>query len=228
MCGGVWGTSVRSAILLCVACFRQHISVGAIVAIVGVVLAYHYAYTTDWRLLAWLFVVTAVASFLPDVDSDSSVPFYLVWGLVTVCVAGLVLYITIASGTHNIYELVGQPLVALLLMWFVVGAMVKRLTKHRGMFHSVPAACVVGLSMVLVVRGVGAGDAAAFLLGAGAGAGYLAHLVLDELHATVSIDGRLFSARRSLGSALKFFSRSRVVNVCTYVLLAVLVWAVSG
>ena len=208
------------------AMFREHVGVGALVAVVGVVLAYHYAYTTDWRLLAWLFVVTAVAAFLPDVDSDSSVPFFLVWGLVSVLVSGAVLAVTLASGTDNIYELVGQPLAALFLMWFVVGGIVKRLTKHRGMFHSVPGACVVGLSMVLVVRGVGAGDAAAFLLGAGAGVGYLAHLVLDELHATVSIDGRLFSPRRSLGSALKFFSSSRITNVCTYVLLMALGWVV--
>lgn len=207
------------------ALFREHVGVGALVAVVGVVLAYHYAYTTDWRLLAWLFVVTTIAAFLPDVDSDSSAPFFFVWGLVSVFVTGVVLAMTLASGTDNVYEIVGQPLLALMFMWFVVGALVKRLTKHRGMFHSVPAALVLGFSMVLVVRGLGGGDTSALLLGAGAAGGYLAHLILDELHATVSIDGRLFSPRRSLGSALKFASRSKVTTVFTYALLVVLGWA---
>jgi len=207
------------------ALFREHISVGAIVAIIGVVLAYHYAYVTDWRLLAWLFVVTVVASMLPDVDSDSSLPFHFVYGLFTVICVGVALLYTLVTGWDSWYELAGRPLVVGIVVWFVVGGIVKRLTKHRGMFHSLPAALILSLCHLLVVRALGYGDTAGVLLAAGAGLGYIAHLVLDELHSTVSVDGSLFKPRRSLGTALKLFSGSRTATIFTYVLLATLVYA---
>ncbi len=208
------------------ACFRVHISLGAVVAVVGVVLAYYYAFTTDWRLLSWLFVVTVFASFLPDIDSDSGLPYHLIFGTFTVAVGGIALLYTINSGTDNIYELVGQPLFAILFVWFVVGGLFKKLTHHRGIIHSLPALLISALVAYIVVDGFVTGEYTALLIALGVGAGYLSHLVLDEMYSSVSLDGGVFRAKRSLGTALKLFSSSRMINVFTYVVLGLLVYLV--
>jgi membrane-bound metal-dependent hydrolase YbcI (DUF457 family) len=145
-----------------VACFRTHISFGAIIGVVGVVLAYYYAFTSDWRLLAWMFAVSVFASFLPDIDSDSGLPYHIIFGTFTVLVAGIVLFYTINTGTKNVYELVGQPLVALLFVWFVVGAFFKKFTHHRGMVHSVPALLIAVLVAYISVNSFATGEYTSF------------------------------------------------------------------
>jgi len=209
------------------ALFREHVSVGALVATIGVVVTYYYAYATDWKLLLALFVITVIASFLPDLDSDTSVPFYIVFGLFTLLCGGVVLFDTLTQGAESMYELAGRPLLAVVLVWVVVGAVFKKCTRHRGMMHSIPAALNMALFVYLGSLLWGTNEYDGSLLAIGAGVGYLVHLVLDELHATVSIDGHLFDARASLGSALKLFSSSRIANVFTYGITATLVYTVT-
>ncbi len=209
------------------ALFREHVSVGALVATAGVVLAYYFAYTTDWKLLLALFVVTVIASFLPDLDSDTSVPFYIVFGLFTLMCGGVVFYDTLVRGAESMYELAGRPIFAILVVWLIVGGIFKRLTRHRGMMHSLPAVVNIGLFTYLGALLWGANEYESFLLALGAGVGYLVHLVLDELHATVSIDGNLFDSKTSLGSALKLVSSSRIATVFTYCVTATLVYVVT-
>ncbi len=208
------------------ACFRTHVSYGAIVGMIGVVLAYYYAFTTDWRLLSWIFIVSVFASFLPDIDSDSGLAFHIIFGAFTVAISGIVLLYTIRSGTNNIYEIVGQPLLALFFTWFVVGAFFKKFTHHRGIVHSIPALLIALLVTFISVSAFTSGEYTALLIALSVGAGYLSHLILDEIFSTVGIDGADFHAKRSLGTALKFFSKSKVTNIFTYTLLAILVYIV--
>lgn len=208
------------------ALFREHVTVGALVATVGVVVTYYYAFATDWKLLLALFVVTVIASFLPDLDSDTSIPFYIVFGIFTLLCGGVVLYDTLTRGAESMYELAGRPLLAVLLVWLILGGIFKKLTRHRGMLHSIPATLNMALLVYLGALFWGTNEYEGILLAIGAGVGYLVHLVLDELHATVSIDGQLFDARSSFGSALKLFSSSRIANVFTYGILVTLVYTV--
>jgi len=187
-----------------VACFRQHIGAGALVAIVGVVCAYHYAYMTDWHLLVVLFAVTLAGSFMPDIDSDTSIPFYLVFGLATIVCTGGALYFLLDRGVTDYRQLFGLPLLVCVGVWVVVGGMIKRFTVHRGMAHSVPAALITSLCVLLGVRMLGGEEDHAYFFGLGMADGYLAHLFLDELHATINIEGFRIRPRRSLGTALKF------------------------
>jgi len=59
------------------------------------------------------------------------------------------------------------------------------------MMRSFPAAVVAALVVRIGVRALGAHDLAMRMFAVGAGAGYLTHLVLDEMHAMVSSDGYL-------------------------------------
>lgn len=207
------------------AMFREHVAVGAIISMVVVVAVYFYALVTDPLLLLFLFAITIVGSFLPDVDSDSGMPFYLVYGTATLGATGVVLLYTLSSDYAADWRyLTGIPAAALFIFWFIVGGIVKRCTHHRGIFHSLPALAIASLGTLLVARYYGLNEIVTYAFAGGMGAGFLSHLILDELHAGITLDGIPFNTKSSFGSALKLFSDSSPVNTATYLILAVLVY----
>ena len=75
---------------------------------------------TSPLLLLFLFGVTIIGSFLPDVDSDSGLPFYLIFGGATLAATGVVLLYTLASTYSGDWRyLVGIPFAALLGFWLI-------------------------------------------------------------------------------------------------------------
>jgi hypothetical protein len=116
-----------------VAMFREHVATGAVISTAVCVAVYSYALVTDPLLLLLLFGVTVIGSFLPDVDSDSGMPFYLVFGTMTLAATGIVALFTLNSSYAADWRyLVGIPAAALLVFWFVVGGVLKKCTHHRG------------------------------------------------------------------------------------------------
>ncbi|OGG73108.1 hypothetical protein A3A38_04835 [Candidatus Kaiserbacteria bacterium RIFCSPLOWO2_01_FULL_53_17] len=206
------------------AMFREHIAIGAIISMVVVVVVYFYALVTDPLLLLFLFGVTIIGSFLPDVDSDSGIPFYLVFGMATLAATGVVLLYTLAQKPDDWRYLVGIPFAALLGFWFIVGGIVKRWTHHRGIYHSLPALAIAASGTFLIARYYGLDQGVSLVFGAAMAAGFASHLVLDELHAGITLDGIPFNPNKAFGSAIKMFSNSNNVNMATYVLLGALVY----
>src|SRR5262249_46288860 len=107
-----------------------------------------------------------------------------------------------------------------------VGGIVKHCTHHRGIWHSFPMMIIAALVTYLTSLYFGQTQQTAILFGLGMGAGFLSHLVLDELWSEVDHDGNPFTHKRSLGTAMKLFSESRKVNVVTYVILGALIYLV--
>ncbi len=206
------------------ASFRQHVTFGALIGIVGTTLLYFYAFVTDPLLLALIFVVTTIASFLPDLDSDSGVPFYLLFGIFTLLCTGLSLLYALRHYPHDVYYLFGIPLGTALGVWFVGGTILKKFTHHRGMMHSLPTMLIVGTATYLITQYLGQGNTVAAVVAVGVMAGFFSHLVLDELHAELNMQGKPFVARRSLGTAMKLFSPQKGITVFTYVVLAFLLY----
>lgn len=206
------------------ALFREHVTVGALVSMVAVVLAYFYALVTDPLLLFFLFGAAIVGSFLPDVDSDSGVPFQLVFGLATLAVTGVALLYVLTYIPDDMRYVIGIPAAVLLGFWFVVGSIVKRFTKHRGIYHSLPALLIAALVTFLLAERYGLDADTALVFAAAVGAGFASHLILDEIHAGITLDGIPFNPNKAFGSALKLFAKSYGVNLATYTLLALLVY----
>lgn len=204
--------------------FREHIGYGALVAVCVVVGVYSYALLTDWVFLSLLFGVTIVGSFLPDVDSDSGMPFFLIFGTIAACATGVVLFYTLQE-TSDWRYIVSISTAALFFFWFVVGGIIKKMTHHRGIYHSIPAALIASLGIYLIAERFNFPHETPLILGAGMLVGYLTHLVLDELHAGITLDGIPFNPKSSLGGALKMFSDENWVNIATYTLLTVLFYA---
>ena len=105
------------------------------------------------------------------------------------------------------------------LIRFGIGGLFRRFTKHRGMWHSMPAAMIAGLATFLICLspelGVRIFKAWAVVVG------FISHLVLDEIYA-VDWKGDRIRIKRSFGTALKWFGTSWWWNVSTYGKLAFL------
>lgn len=206
------------------ALFKDHITVGAIVAVVGVVLLYFYAIVTDPLLLIILFVVSVIGSFLPDLDHDTGTPFYLIFGVFTLACGGVVLYYLLNHPPQTLYMLIGVPVAALFGVWFIVGAIFKNFTNHRGMMHSIPTMLIVSLIVYLVAKNLEQGETLSLVFAVAVGVGFLSHLALDEIHSENMLGGNPFVPRRSLGTAFKFFSQSKITTVFTYLVLVSLAY----
>ena len=198
------------------ASFRAHISLGIASGILGAMGLISLAFSDELGFISIVFVVAVLGSIMPDMDSDSGVPFHVTFGsfsLVAAALVGLSLY-------HE------MPLVwERVLLWtvgtfafiyLVVGYFFKRFTRHRGMAHSLPAALLAGLVTFFLAVHFSFTDMEAFVLAVAMIAGYLGHLILDELYAAVNFHGTPFVPNKALGSALKFTSDNRLVTLTVY------------
>ena len=204
------------------AMFREHIGWGATVGVVFMVVAYSHAVASG-ALLGALFLTVVTGSFLPDVDSDSSMPFYLIYGAMSLGTGGLALLYALPL-TDDWRIVAGVAAGVVFCMWFVVGMVVKKLTHHRGIFHSLPALAIAALGTFLLAIEYSYSDTEALLFGGAMALGYLTHLILDEIYDGITLDGLPFVRSQVLGGSLKMFSRSNAVNVVTYSLLVMLVY----
>lgn len=156
----------------------------------------------------------SICGIMPDLDSDHAVPARETLSFLAAVAPMLLFYRFHFEGlpTENIL-LFGAPLY--LLIRFGFGQML-RVSVHRGMFHSIPAAVIAGLiAYVLCDTGISFGrNFKAF----GATLGYLVHLVLDEIWA-IEMSGARFRLKKSFGTALKLLGQSAPANSSTWALL---------
>jgi membrane-bound metal-dependent hydrolase YbcI (DUF457 family) len=212
-------------ILIHMAMFRDHVAVGAVLTTGAVVGAYSYMPIEDPVPLVVLFVATVVASFLPDLDSDSGLPFYIIFGTFTLACSGLALYYLLQTGTHDWRLLAGVPLGILAFTWYVFGTIFKRLTDHRGMMHSLPAMAIAGLGTFIIARYLALPLVESCFFAGSVAIGYLSHLILDELHSGVNLEGVPFLPKHSsVGTATKLLGHSTFTNIAYYGALLGLVY----
>ncbi len=196
--------------------FKTHITGSTLVGIGVGAAGYSFGIPPQSCLLAA--GLCSVSGILPDLDSDSGVPYResvafisafvpmlligrfqsLGWPRETIVLACALLYIGIRFGVADVF---------------------RRYTVHRGMWHSIPAAASVGLLAFLIT------DHRHLELRlywtAAAVTGFMVHLLLDELY---SVDFRGVRLKKSFGTALKFWStRGMWPNISTYGKLAFLV-----
>ena len=177
----------------------------------------------DWGPAVLGAGLTAVGGMLPDLDSDSGVPVRELFGLAAVTAPFLLLRRFAAHGFSP-----DQMLVMLggiyLAVRYGVSAAFKKVTVHRGMFHSIPAMLVTGLLVFLAYHNP---DLKLRLyVACGAILGFLSHLVLDEM-CSVDLSGATVKLNNFAGSALKLFSASWPATLACWALLAGLVYVVT-
>ncbi|MFT5683905.1 MAG: membrane-bound metal-dependent hydrolase YbcI (DUF457 family) [Myxococcota bacterium] len=154
----------------------------------------------------------------PDLDSDNSRPVQIMFTYATIIVPCVALWR---------FPFLHDTLLQGAISWIIIASIVrgpiclalKRLTVHRGIFHSIPAALIFGcLGFLWSGRRVDDVPLQS-AMGLSAAAGYFTHLMLDEIWA-VDFEGRRL--KKSFGTALSLWVPSKPVTVLAYVLLVVL------
>ena len=191
----------------------------AVIALAGATM------TNAPSFLIVVFVAVTLGSVLPDIDSDSGIPYNVAFGTLTV-VASALTFTSVHKATNgNIVQDIVWTLVIAFFVWFVVGYVFRRITRHRGMAHSIPAAVLSGLCTFFLASRYAFSDAESFMLAAGITAGFLVHLLLDEIYAAVNFRGAPFVPNKAFGTALKFASPDKFINFAIY---AAIIFLLAG
>jgi membrane-bound metal-dependent hydrolase YbcI (DUF457 family) len=193
--------------------FHTHITVSTAVG-VGYACAGAYGLHLPLSTCAIAGGLCAISGIMPDLDSDHAVPARETLSFLAAVAPMLLFYRFHYEGLATEHILLfGAPLY--LLIRFGFGEMLK-VSVHRGMFHSIPAALIAGLiAYVICDTGVSVGRT---FKGVGAVIGYLVHLILDEIWA-VEIKGGHLRLKKSFGTAMKFLGDAPKANSATWALL---------
>jgi len=149
-----------------------------------------------------LFASGTLGGLAPDIDSDHSTPAQWVFHLLSIA-AGTMVWMALYHQL-DIQNLLLATLAGVLVMRYGIIVIFERLTDHRGMFHSIPAAILAGLIVCAAGRHLWGWSAHfSWLLALFVSAGYAVHLLLDELY-SVNLAG--LKMKRSFGTAFKLFS----------------------
>lgn len=195
------------------ASFRAHFSLGIASGILVAIGLVSLALFEAPSFLMVVFIAAVLGSVLPDMDSDSGIPFHVSFGSLSLVVAVLVGLSVYAETPNDPFRILLFSAGAFGGVYFVIGWMFKRFTRHRGMAHSLPVAFLAGLVTFFLAGHLSFPDDQAFTIGVAMTLGYVGHLILDELYAAVNFHGRPFVPNKALGSALKLASDNTVVNV---------------
>lgn len=201
--------------------FKTHSSVGIATGFILMIGSYMLGIITSLTVAVLVFVNTAIGSFLPDLDSDSGVPVKILFGFYALVAAGIAFFITYNLTNENVIASFAAPLIAFLLFNFALPPLFKKLTKHRGMFHSIPAILISFLFIFLILNLVNIPILDRFIMAFAVAIGYFSHLLLDEIFSTQILSGK-FKPKKSLGTALKFASQSKKMNIAIYILFFIL------
>lgn len=163
-----------------------------------------------------------IGGMLPDIDSDSGIPFRESMGFAA-AIAPMLLLDRFQQLGLNYEQLVLATGAIYLFVRFGVARLLARYTVHRGMFHSLPAVAIfTGIAFLLC----GSSDLQLrYFKAGGVFIGVMSHLMLDEFY---SIDWRRARLKKSFGTALKLWGSDWWSNISTYGKLILIVLMILG
>ncbi len=199
--------------------YRQHIAFASVLGVgysawAFLMVGLHWFYGTVATLL------TTLGGLLPDLDSASGVELKSFTGILGVLAA------------LTVWNFVGgiEPTPTFeVQLWAMVGSFVlvrhgirrvfSRLSRHRGISHSLPTCAAWGLATYLCYPSPYHG--LKVLMGLAVVVGFASHLLLDEI---CSVDLKGARVNRAFGSAIKLWAPSAWSTLAMYGLLGYLSW----
>jgi len=164
------------------------------------------------------FTLGTMGGVTPDVDAEGSTPLRISFEMLSLLGASLFMF---SLGSNlSVLELCLVWLMVFFSLRYGLFHAFHRLTVHRGVFHTIPAAFFCGfLTATIAHRLGGMGALQAWIAGAFVTFGYLVHLILDEIY-SINLYGA--QMKRSFGTAFKIFApRSPMASLLLYVALFV-------
>ncbi len=205
--------------------FKTHMSVSTATGVVYAFGGYQAGMHIPTCLIAG--GLCSVSGMLPDLDSDSGRPLREATTLAAAVVPMLMVDRFQRIGMDHESMVLAAGVVYVTIR-FVITNIFRRYTVHRGMWHSIPAAIVVGMLAFLIMStediSVRLFKTVAIVLG------FVSHLVLDEIWSINYRKGQ-YQFKSSFGTALKLWGNNAWANYAVYgkvVLLAALVYQDQG
>lgn len=172
----------------------------------------------DLENIAYIGFASIIGSLFPDIDSDTSKTIrYFFYGLsfISMIILGNLMYQHNIKFEKLIFVLLSIPV----LMIYAVKPIFSELTVHRGIYHSIPMGLVLSLSILYIPF-----DTNKFIVATSFMFGFLVHLLLDEIYASVTISGLRIRPKKSFGTALKWFAPFMPANIILNSLLVILIF----
>ena len=200
--------------------FKTHITTSSVFGVGYTGAGLYLGMPLDSALIAG--GLCGIGGMLPDIDSDSGIPFRESMGFAAAIVPMLLLDRFQQLG-FNYEQLVLATGGLYLFVRFGVARMLAKYTVHRGMFHSLPAAAIfTGVAFLLS----GSSDLQLrYFKAGGVLLGVMSHLMLDEIYAIDWKRGRL---KKSFGTALKLWGSNWWSNISTYGKLIIVALMILG
>ncbi len=199
--------------------YRQHITFasflgGVYSAGASLWLGVHWFYGTVATLL------TTLSGLLPDLDSATGVELKGFTGFLGVLAALAVWDSVGRAEPRPIFEVhLWAVVLSYVLVRHGLRRVLSRLSKHRGISHSLPTCAVWGLLTYLYYPSQYHG--LRVLMGLAVILGFFSHLLLDEI---CSVDLRGIRVNKAFGTAIKLWAPSPWTTLAMYALLSYLTW----
>lgn len=181
--------------------FNTHLSVAASASSIAAISLFN-SNLIDLFDIPWFIFLGTIGGLLPDIDSDNSSPLKILF----TSLATLISMLTILA-YHGQYKVQHVFIIAsgtFFLVRYSTLALFKKVTVHRGAFHSILGAVLFTLLTTFSVYYLlSTAIIFAWISGIFIGFGFIVHLLLDELF---SVDLGNVQLKRSFGTAFKLFS----------------------
>jgi LexA-binding, inner membrane-associated putative hydrolase len=203
--------------------FRMHVTTSALLGC-GYAGVGHAVYGVPLDTAIVAGAMCGFSGMLPDLDSDYGVPLRETMAFTAAIVPMLLVgRFQSLELTHDAMVLVAVSLY--LFVRFGITNIVRKYTVHRGMFHSIPAGLIF-TGLAFIVTGAAPFEFRCYKAG-GVLAGFLSHLVLDEIYAVEWKSGQ-WRFKKSFGTALKFWGDDGWANFSTYAKLMIVAMMILG
>lgn len=203
--------------------YKAHTALGMFTGFIWCAFIIFFSIISLW-FIPLVFFLTVIGSFLPDLDSDSGFAIKVLLLVLSAFGGTVVLWNTFFVENNTFLISIIYTIISVLLIYFGMGGLFKKLTHHRGIFHSLPAVLISMLISLSIMNNFKIEFDLKIVLSIGIGLGYLCHLILDEMNSMVNLEGIPFIPKGSIGTALKIYSSNMYVNIFTYVLLFFLLY----
>lgn len=200
--------------------FRGHITFGIATAVIFSGSAFIIA-KVPAPIAQASFVLTAFASMLPDIDSNSGIPVQIVFSILSILTT-LLTFDVLRHGHHISLVSAALTISSGLIVYTVIQTVFKQATHHRGAFHTIPMALIFGLLTAQILKFYQLKPSNVYILSSAVIAGYLCHLLLDELNSLKGNGISPLKPKKSFGTALKLTASSSMATACMYITLCYL------
>ena len=148
------------------------------------------------------FFLGTLGGLLPDVDSAHSTSIKVGFNVLSFLATIMLIFLKVHS--YSLVEIFIMSIIVFTTIRYLFLGIFRKISKHRGMFHSIPVAIIWGILIASFVHvSFGLNSLVSWIYGLVITIGYIVHLTLDELY---SVDLENARMKKSFGTAFKFFN----------------------